>query len=426
MSSAREAQPGDLGGYVNNLGGTFLETFDVKSQRNPARYFSTKCNELCDVFLDSLSRIGGSDQNLSDHTFKLSQLGDEIQPEPKETDQSGTKRPGSPLDGPDHKKRKLDDSEQKQDGMPSDDDDISMESDDDDAPKKKGKRKRTKLPDKFKDDDDFKALIHPGDTPSRAGEFFDPINHCKINLDRESRMNDRFKERMTKFEMIGADDVDIEGEQIKHINRERVDRYLKETALGDGKTVQQDIATMVCLGLQDHLRNMFEEMDQWRRMRMDVYGQRQRQRGLVPMKRSSVDAQEWMDALNGKYAEKQQIVEAQDEVAALEEEQTDLKLRKMTSILSAEEEKRLNQLPSKIAAAKHKEKESMERKDQINVSAMKALGGDFSFGNNKKKVKELRADKYYVIDVVNMLAAHQKMNQQHLKQLSRLHLKQTS
>lgn len=421
-SLMRESTPEDLGGYADKLGAQFIDNFDRATALNPARYFSTKCHDLCDRFLDQMSAGGHRSTQ-----FTVSQFGDEIQPTPKETEQSGDKRTGSELEGPDRKKRRLDDSEHKDnaDGMDSDDD-IDMDSDDEDKPKKKGKRKKRKLPEKYKDDEDFQSLEAPRETASTADEFFDPINHCKINLDRESRMSTATKDRINKYQMIGGDDVDINAEHIKYINRNHIDRYIKETGNSNGYTVQQDISTMMCLGLQDHLKNLFDEMEKWRRMRMDQYGQQHRQRGQIPIKYSGTDAQGWMDSVNSKYAKKQQIIEAQDEVQTLDEELAELKVRKLTSILTPEEEKRLAQLPNKLAAARQKQKDRTEKPDQFNVSAMKALGGDFTFGSNKKKVKELRGDKYYVIDVVNMLGAHQRMNQQHLKQLSRLHLKQTS
>ena len=425
MAAARETPPEDLGGYVDNLGSTFLATYDAKTALNPARYFSSKCNDLCDTFLDALSQIGGRSNA---HRFTASQLGDEIEPEPKEDTLSLGKRAGPELEGPDHKKRRLnDEGKGSADGMGSDED-IGMDSDDEEEeiPQKKGKRKKRKLPEKYKDDEDFQSLEAPPDAPSKAVEFFDPISHCKVSLERESRMNVRTRDRIQKYQMIGRDDVDIDGGGTEYVDRTQIDRYIKSTGNSRGYTVQQDVSKMLCLGLQDHLKNVLDEMERWRRMRRDHHGQRQRQRGLAPVRHSGMDAQEWMDCVNSKYAEKQQIVEAQDELQSLMDEQTDLKMQRLTGILSVEEEKRLQQLPSKINAAKNRQKESAERRDQINVSAMKAVGGDFSFGANRKKAKELRADKFYVIDVVNLLGAHQRMNQQHLKQLSTLYLKQTS
>jgi len=66
---------------------------------------------------------------------------------------------------------------------------------------------------------------------------------------------------------------------------------------------------------------------------------------------------------------------------------------------------------------------------RANDAASHALGGGFSFNfnnsNTKKKGRQLRSDKFYVIDVINMMQNHQKYNQQHLQQLNKLYLKQT-
>ena len=69
------------------------------------------------------------------------------------------------------------------------------------------------------------------------------------------------------------------------------------------------------------------------------------------IKKSGINAQEWLDGINTKYAAKQQIVEAKDEVEALETEKADLDFKKMTGVLTDEERKRADKLVKLIRDA---------------------------------------------------------------------------
>merc|ERR1712129_350865 len=100
-----------------------------------------------------------------------------------------------------------------------------------------------------------------------------------------------------------------------------------------------------------------------------------------------------------------------------------------------EEEKRKDKLLELIKKAKAEQKQNDNFGDanqRQNQFAMHALGiREFNFGQNansknkKKQKRELQADKFYVIDVINMMENNQKYSQQHLKQLATLYRKTT-
>merc|ERR1712129_378428 len=124
------------------------------------------------------------------------------------------------------------------------------------------------------------------------------------------------------------------------------------------------------------------------------------------------------------YANKQAIVETKDEIEALQTEKGELDFKKYSGILSEEEEKRKDKLLELIKKAK-----ANQRQNQF---AMHALGiREFNFGQNansknkKKQRRELQANKFYVIDIINMMENNQKYSQQHLKQLATLYRKTT-
>merc|ERR1712176_114795 len=166
---------------------------------------------------------------------------------------------------------------------------------------------------------------------------------------------------------------------------------------------------------------MFVEMDQWRKNRMDN-GMKE---GKI--KYAGMDCGQWIAQMNEKYASKQAIVERKDEIEALETEKADLDFKKMTGILTDEEEKRKLKLDKLIKNAQAKQQNNSSADSKQNQFMMTALGGDFSFNfgdgsgqKNKKKSKErqLQEDKFYVVDIINMMENHQKYCQQNLQQLA--------
>merc|ERR1712130_541788 len=116
------------------------------------------------------------------------------------------------------------------------------------------------------------------------------------------------------------------------------------------------------------------------------------------------------DQMNEKYASKQAIVERKDEIEALETEKADLDFKKMTGILTDEEEKRKDKLDKLIKNAQSKQQTKQ------NQFMMTALGGDFSFNfggqKKKKQQRQLQEDKFYVVDIINMMENNQKYCQQ--------------
>merc|ERR1712176_189985 len=151
---------------------------------------------------------------------------------------------------------------------------------------------------------------------------------------------------------------------------------------------------------------MFVEMDKWRKNRMD------NERKEEKIKYASMDCGQWIAQMNEKYASKQAIVERKDEIEALETEKADLDFKKMTGILTDEEEKRKLKLDKLIKNAQAKQENNSSADSKQNQFMMTALGGDFSFNfghgsvgqKNKKKSNErqLQEDKFYVVDVINM------------------------
>merc|ERR1712176_1150166 len=151
---------------------------------------------------------------------------------------------------------------------------------------------------------------------------------------------------------------------------------------------------------------MFVEMDQWRKNRMDN-GMKE---GKI--KYAGMDCGQWIVQMNEKYASKQAIVERKDEIEALETEKADLDFKKMTGILTDEEEKRKLKLDKLIKNAQAKQENNSSADSKQNQFMMTALGGDFSFnfgGQNQKRKKskesnerQLQEDKFYVVDVINM------------------------
>ena len=318
------------------------------------------------------------------------------------------------MDGPPDKKRKLNEDKEEEmdlysDDDDDDDDDIDMDrnsgDDDDDGNKqKKAKRQKIKLREKYRDDEDFQALEAPPIEPSKANQFFDPIHFSEINLEKESRLRVTSK---NKYEEQNA--VDSEGEQLKHLNRTQIEKYLQTTANDKGFTVQAEVWSVIALGLNDHLKNLFDEMNKWRTLRMD---QNEKMNGFK-LEYDGIDSKQWMDALNRKYAQNEAMSEREDEIKALSEERADLEFKRMTRILSETEERRLDELKKKSA--------EIEKED---ASSNAIGGGDFSFNFGSGGCRLMRADKFYVVDAINMMEHHQtKRSQSQLRQLSKLYLK---
>ena len=442
--TSRQHDPETLRDLAETLSNKFKETYngdkkELSATCNPSRYFAAKLFEQLDEFRDKQCTL--QDPN----KFTFSEFGDEIKPK-VDTNNIGMKRKGidgMDIDGPMNKKQKSmnDDNNKNENDMDNtmendDSDDTDYDDDDDDVDmnKKKNvkKRKKVKLPDKYKDDEDFQALEGAPIEPSKADEFFDPLRYCQINEEQESKIPNYIKNKtrdyLNEYEMYHENDFDLKQEEIKQFVPNELNKYLKIIANKHGFTVQKDISTLLCLGLQDHLKNMFDEMEKWRKKRIikkEDYSSSSS--SLYKIKKNGINAQEWLDEINEKYAKKQEIVEAKDEVEALETEKADLDFKQMTGLLSDEEKKRKDKLNRLIREAKAKQKQT-DSSDGDGSTALKAMGGDFSFGNSKNKNKnggrKIMSDKYYSIDVVNMLHNHQKYNQQHLKQLSKMCLKQ--
>lgn len=244
-----------------------------------------------------------------------------------------------------------------------------------------------------------------------------------IDLDAESAITSETQAYIHNFELINENDIDIR-DDIKYINKMKIEQYLNDTAICNGYTVvQREVSDIICLGLTDHLKRMFDEMNKWRMNRMDNGKEKK-------IKYDVMDCGQWIAQMNEKYASKQAIVETKDEIEALETEKADLDFKKMTGILTEEEEKRKHKLDKLIKNAQSKQNSSTDSKQ--NQFMMTALGGDFSFNfggrnNNakkKKKVRQLQEDKFYVIDIINMMENHQKYCQQNLQQLANLYRKQ--
>merc|ERR1712228_983117 len=133
--------------------------------------------------------------------------------------------------GPLNKKRKLN----KESDEEMDDDSNHKK-----ARKQPKRRRRNKLANKYKDDEDIQSLQTPLLEPSKANEFFDPITHCRINLDDESCINPKTKEYIQNFELLDRKNISI---------KEQIENYLKTTANCSGYTIQKGISSLFCLGL---------------------------------------------------------------------------------------------------------------------------------------------------------------------------------
>ena len=222
-------------------------------------------------------------------------------------------------------------------------------------------------------------------------------------MEKESRLRVTSK---NKYEEQNA--VDSEGEQLKHLNRTQIEKYLQTTANDKGFTVQAEVWSVIALGLNDHLKNLFDEMNKWRTLRMD---QNEKMNGFK-LEYDGIDSKQWMDALNQKYAQNEAMSERKDEIQALNEEQAELEFKRMTRILSEIEERRLDELKKKSA--------EIAKED----ASSNAVGSDFSFNFESGGCRQMRADKFYVVDAINMMEHHQtKRSQSQLRQLSKLYLK---
>eukprot|EP01084_Bolivina_argentea_P176350 305194_1 len=247
--------------------------------------------------------------------------------------------------------------------------------------------------------------------------FFDPIQHCDINLEKESRIHMKTKKYLNEYELLKDNEVDLNGEETKYIKSKQLEAFLQSRAINNGYTMQKEVSTVMGLALQDHLKNMMDQMDKWRRKRIDTMRNHEDRTHQYEVKKSEMDVQQWIDTMNDKYSVKQQIFEAKDEIEALETEKTDLDFKNVTGLLTDEEVKRRDKLDDLIRKVKAKQK----RNDQLKADfSLAALGGDFSFNfgrdndknkNKKKRGRQLGSEKFYVIDVINMMENHQKYNQ---------------
>lgn len=432
--SSRTQEPESLNDLTEYLSNKFRETYFEEKKRlnkscNSSRYFGSKMSNKIDEFRDELCTF--SDPN----NFSFTNLKDEIEINENEIN-IGMKRKGIFLnnndnEGPLYKKQKLNNNNNINKKMDIDNnyDDSDDDSDDDDDndginknKKKPIKKKKLKLNDKYKNDEDFQSLMAPYEQ-SQADEFFDPIKQCGIKEDKARKLliNISTRNYLNQYEIYNNNDIDLENgengqnEEYKYIEQKNIDNYLQKACIENGFTVSKDISKLLCLGIKYHLKDMFDEMEKWRKKR--IQKQCDKKNGFK-LKESGINTQKWLDEINEKYAAKQQIVEAKDEIEALENEKTDLDFKKMTGLLSDEEKKRSDKLIKLIRDAKLKQKET---KNEAKGSS--AFDLDFkAFGTGS--ARKLSQNKFYSIDIINLMQNHQKYNQNYLKQLSKLCLKQ--
>eukprot|EP01084_Bolivina_argentea_P023235 43329_1 len=246
QSSDRD--PENLREFAENLSHAFLENFKrnkPSSTLNPSRYLSRVCFDSSDSFRDRLS-------NFDPTRFSFSNFGDELTPS-DDNNNIGIKRTGIDLNGPTNKKRKLNDgtinnviidNDNKNNDEEQEEEEEEEEEEEIFDDKNNKKHKKLKLPEKFKNDEDFQSLEGPKINGSKADEFFDPINYCKINLDEESRINILTKKYLNKYELFDKNDIEFSNKNnnaIKYININKLNKYLINESNNNGYTIQKDI-----------------------------------------------------------------------------------------------------------------------------------------------------------------------------------------
>ena len=96
------------------------------------------------------------------------------------------------------------------------------------------------------------------------------MRHCGIREDKERKLHINMKTRdyLNEYELYNNNDIDLQKEECKYIDKKSIDKYLQTVGNKHGYTVSKDIAKLLCLGMEYHLKDMFDEMEKWREKRV--------------------------------------------------------------------------------------------------------------------------------------------------------------